>query len=133
MLEMVIASPALSRLPPAKLLEQIVLLLVREGGAATCLPSLVYETRKHRTQVVWPQGGDSLLISLQPLLGGGKTAPPRNLCGKIDVPPFRMTFWSEQSLKTGKECFDKGAHIPVSLRSKSQIRSTEHVSECDSF
>src|SRR5258708_6877212 len=84
------ASLRLAPLPGLELFKQCILVLLTQGCATDSLPALVDEAREHRTQLLRVRRLCYLHVTLQPLIGGGITAPTWQLRRDVDLVPFRM-------------------------------------------
>src|SRR5271169_116507 len=105
----------LTLLPEFELPEELVLLLLGHRLPAGGLLTLVDKPREDRLEILEIGRGGYLYITLQPLLGGRKSAPSGKLCRDIDLAPFWMVARFEQRLEPSKKRLDNVHKFAVAV------------------
>ena len=113
------------------MLEERAFFLDRHRGSAGRLSALVEETCKHQAQLVDIRGLGNLRIALQPLLGRCIPTPAGQICGDVDLLPFRMMTGLKQRLESGEEHIDEIRDIAVPLGNQPQFCDGEYAADRD--
>src|SRR4029077_12564951 len=120
----------LALLPEFKLPEELVLFLLGHRGSTARLLTFVDKPREDQLEVLKVRRRGYLHIALQPLLGGRKPAPARQLGRDIDLVPLWVMAGIEQRLEPGKEGVDEVDEVMVALGAELEIGRREHGTHC---